>query len=46
MILTLLAICNPELEGGKYTVVDPFSVLNVPPAGRLILHPLAKEGKC
>ncbi|KIN93572.1 hypothetical protein M404DRAFT_35974 [Pisolithus tinctorius Marx 270] len=40
IVLTLLAISVPEVEGGEYIVVDPMNVTSVPPVGRLLLHPL------
>ncbi|KAI5995715.1 cytochrome P450, partial [Pisolithus marmoratus] len=45
IILTLLAISVPEIEGGQYTVVDPLNVTSVPPVGQLLLHPLDSEPK-
>ncbi|KAH7884901.1 cytochrome P450 [Phlebopus sp. FC_14] len=42
IVATILAIATPELEGGKYTVVDPLNVTSVPPVGRLLLHRLGK----
>lgn len=40
--LTILALADPTLEGGKYTVVDPLNTTSVQPAGKLYLTPLAR----
>ncbi|KAI6035883.1 cytochrome P450 [Pisolithus marmoratus] len=45
IVLTLLAISVPEIEGGRYDVVDPLNVTSVPPVGRLLLHPLDSKPK-
>lgn len=41
-IIALLVIAHstPEIEGGKYVVVDPMNVTSVPPVGQLLLHAL------
>lgn len=36
----VLALSMPEIEGGKYVIVDPMNVTSVPPVGKLLLHPL------
>ncbi|KIM63018.1 hypothetical protein SCLCIDRAFT_118388 [Scleroderma citrinum Foug A] len=45
IVLTLIAMSMPEMEGGKYTVVDPLNVTSVPPVGRLILRSWTEFGK-
>lgn len=42
IVFTLLGLAYPELEGGKYTVVDPLNATSVPPAGKLLLSPVEK----
>ena len=45
IVLTLIAISMPEMEGGKYTVVDPLNVTSVPPVGRLIFRSWTEFGE-
>ena len=42
LALTVLALADPTLEGGKYTVTDPLNTTSVQPSGKLFLTPLAK----
>ncbi|KAL4075466.1 cytochrome P450 [Scleroderma citrinum] len=43
IVLALLATSTPEIEGGKYIVVDPLNVTSVPPVGRLLLRPIESK---
>jgi len=45
IVLTLIAMSMPEMEGGKYTVMDPLNVTSVPPVGRLILRSWTEFGR-
>ena len=40
IVLTILNLSYPTLEGGKYTVVDPLNITSVQPSGKLFLSPL------
>jgi len=42
-VLTLILVSTPELEGGRYDIVDKLNITSVPPQGRFRLRPLTNS---